>query len=225
MAELFDKDSNPITEIFDSEGNPIDEALTPGEVEQKLQEAKDEAKGEFDTEIQKLQTEKEEKETALKTAEEDLAKELDKGKNFGGLRKKTDEKEKEVETLKEELKGIKEEVAGIKTDAKKQPIAMLVDKIVGDDEELKEKIEFFLKTFVIPDDDTEEKQKERIAYAYTLAMGGQPINPLTGEAISSEGGVAPGASPVVPEKISEGAKNVAKNLGISDKDLKQNKLT
>ena len=48
VAEIFDKEGNPIEEIFDSEGNPIDETLTPEEAEAKIQEAKEENQAELD---------------------------------------------------------------------------------------------------------------------------------------------------------------------------------
>lgn len=226
MAELFDKEGNPISEVFDSEGNPLDETLTPDEVEAKINEAKEEAKGEFETETQKLQGQIDEKETALKAAEEELEKEKEKDKNFGKLRGTAAEKEKEVETLKGEVKGMKEEIEGIKVDTKKQPVTVMIKKLAGDDEELEKKIKFHYESFNVPDDDTEEKQKERITNAYTLATGGKPVNPLSGEAVSSGGGVAPGGEELESKgKLSDpGASDVGEKLGIPKESQRRHKL-
>jgi len=226
MAELFDKDGEPIVEVFDSAGNPIDETLTPEEVDQKIDEAKEEAKGEFDTEIQKLQDEKEEKETALAAAEEALGKEKEKDKNFGKLRGSTEEKEKEIGVLKEEVTGLKDKVEGIEKSAKSQPVNVMINKLAGNDEELKKKIKFYYDNFTIPEEDDEEKQKERVTNAYTLAAGGKPVNPLSGDAISSGGGVAPGGEePSSKGKLSsEEASELGEKLGISKIEQRRHKL-
>ena len=224
MVDLHDKDGNLIEEVFDSEGNLIDEALTPEEVDKKIDDAKEETKEDYQKDIDAVKEDLEEKEESLKKAEEDLEKEQEKDKNFGKLRKSTEEKEKEASGLKEEIQGLTEKIDGIEKDTKRQPVNVMIDKLADNDEELRGKIKFHYENFSIPDDDTEEKQKERVANAYTLAAGAKAENPLTGDAVSSGGGAAPGAEPEDKGKISEGAKNVAKNLGIEDKDLKKHKL-
>lgn len=225
MAELFDKSGNPISEVFDVEGNPIDEILTSDEVDKKIEEAQEEAKEDYQKDIDTFKEELNEKEEALKVAEEALAKEQEKDKNFGKLRGTTAEKEKKVEELTEQIKGLTDKITGIETETKRQPVNAMIGKLAGEDEELKKKIKFHYESFAIPEEDTEEKQKERVVNAYTLATGGKPINPLTGEAISSGGGVAPGGEePGSEGKLSEGGKEVAGKLGIEEKDLKRHKL-
>jgi len=225
MAELFDKEGNPL-EAFDIDGNPIDEALTPDEADTRIQEAKDEAQGGFETKTQELQEQLTEKEDALKKAEEDLEKEKEKDKNFGKLRGTTEEKEKEAEALKEEVKGLKDEVEGIKTAAKAQPISVMIKEAAGDDEELEKKIKFHYDNFSVPEEDTEEKQKERVKNAHILAGGGAASS-LGGNAISSGAGAAPGIkeSESGKEKLTDpGASEVGEKLGISKEEQKKNKL-
>lgn len=225
MAELFDKEGNPIEAVFDSEGNPIDETLTPDEVETKITEAKEEAQGTFDTETQKLQEQIDEKETSLKVAEEELEKEKEKGKNFGKLRQSTDEKEQEIKERKEEIKKLQERVEGVETATKEQPVTVMIKKLAGEDEELEKKIKFHYDSFAVPEEDDEEKQKERVTNAYTLATGGKPVNPLTGEAISSSGGTVPGAPVGEQGKLSDpGASNVGEKLGLTKEEQRRHKL-
>ena len=224
--ELFDKEGNPIPEVFDSQGNPLDETLTPDEVEAKIEEAKEEAKAAFEGKTEELQTKLNEKEDSLKATEEELEKERNKDKNFGKLRGKTAEKEKEAEELREEIKGLKEAVEGIRIDTKKQPVRDMISKLAEGDGELEKKINFYYESFTTPDDDTSEKQKERIANAYTLATGSRPVNPLSGDVISSSGGMTPGikGSEGKGKLSSEGASDVGEKLGVSKEDQRRNKL-
>ena len=90
--------------------------------------------------------------------------------------------------------------------------------------DLKKKIDYYYNSFTTPQDDNDEKKRERIQNAYTLAAGGKPVNPLSGDAIASGGGVAPGTEPKNEGKISEDAKKVAENMGIDEKDLRRHKL-
>ena len=77
MAELYDKSGNPIEEIYDEEGNQIDETLTSEEVDQRIQEAKDEAMSEYKSDLDSIKEELEEKKIELKFAEEALDKNPD----------------------------------------------------------------------------------------------------------------------------------------------------
>lgn len=224
--ELYDKEGNPLEDIYDQDGNPINETLTPEEVEQKIQDAKDEVAGEHQTKVEGLEADLEEKNTLLKTAEESLGKEQEKDKNFGKLRGKKEEEEGKVKDLEGVVEVLKKDIDGIKTDAKRQPVNTIINKLAGDDEELKKKIKFHYASFVVPEEDTEEKQKERIDNAYTLASGLAPTNSLSGEAVGSGGGNAPGTKEVESKgKLSSTeASELGEKMGISLKEQKRNKL-
>ena len=99
-----------------------------------------------------------------------------------------------------------------------------IKKMSGGDEELEKKVKFYYDQFATPDEDTDEKREERVKNALTLATGAKPVNPLGGSAISSAGGATPGIPAGGQDKISEGAKDVAGKLGISEKTLKKHKV-
>jgi len=222
MVEIYDKDGNPIPEVYDEEGNPIDETLTPEEVEAKIQEAKEEAKGELESEFEKLQSDLKEKEEGLLKAQEELEKEKEKEKNFGKLNKITKKKEEKVEKLEEQIANLQAEIQGVKKGSEEKSVNAMIDKIVGEDAELKKKIKFYYDSFAVPEDDTEEQKAERVKNAHILATGGQNIK-MGSDAIGTGSGQAP-EEPKNQGKLSEGARDVAYQLGIDDKELKKNKL-
>ena len=225
MGELYDKDGNLIEEVYDSEGNAIDETLSSDEIATKVDEAKEEVKGEYDGKIQEFEAKLEEKEEALRVSKEEFEKEKDKDKNFGNLRGKNDDKKKEIEILQGEVSVLKEDLKGFKESTIKQPVNAMIEKISKGDVDVKKKVQFYYDGFTVPEDDTEENQFERVANAYTLATGSKPENVLRSDVVHSGGGVAPGENLTEnKEKISEGAKGVAEGLGISDKSLKKHKL-
>ena len=220
MADLYNKEGEQIEELFDSEGNPIDNLQTPEEIEQQIQDAKDEAKADYDADTTALKDEIEEGKEALKIAQEDLAKEQEKDKNFGKVRGKAEK----VDELTETVKTLNEKLTGLEATTKSQPINTMIKEKAGGDIEMEKKIKFHYNSFTIPDEDTEELQKERVKNAIILAGGGEnPVNPLEGGVVSSGGGVAPGGpEPGESGKLSTPeAKNVGKKMGLTDKEMKE----
>ena len=220
VENLYDKDGNQIEDVYDAEGNPIDETLTPEEVEAKIQEAREEAKGEFETEIQEKEEALEEKEYALRTAQEELDKEKEKDKNFGKLRGSTKEKEERVEKLEEQIAGLSTELKTFREGTQKNVVRTTAEKMAKGDNEMADKIEHFYNQFVVPEEDNEEKRKERWQHAVQLATGSPEI---PSGAFATGGGSVPG-EPKDQGKLSEGGVEVAKQMGLDEKELRRNKL-
>ena len=89
MTEIYDKNGDPV-EVFDIDGNPVEEALTQEEVNQRIQDAKDELSADSEAKISELQEKLDEQKESLASYEEQLGKEKEKDKNFGNLRKSKD---------------------------------------------------------------------------------------------------------------------------------------
>lgn len=217
-----------MAELFDADQNPVEGAMTADEVEEKLNEQKEEIKQEFQNEINDTKDELEEKKALLETKETELAKEKEKDKNLGGARKSIEEKEKEIADLKEEMKGLNDKIDSVGQEAKSQKVDDAIDKKVGGDKELSKKVRHYYDQFKFdPAKDDQEKFNERIDNAYTLATGGQKTDPLDGKTISSGGGSAP-----VQHQQKEGGKKledprsseVAEKLGIDQKEQKEKGL-
>ena len=223
--ELFDKDNNPIEEVYDSEGKEIEEVVTGAEAKQQVEDAKEEAKADYEADTTALKEELDENKETLKIAQEDLEKEQEKDKNFGKLRGAALEKEKEVQAQKEKVEALEKKFEGLEATTKTQPINTMIKKLSGEDEELEKKIKFHYDSFTVPVEDTEELQKERIKNAVILAGGGETANPLTGGVVSSAEGVAPGGEMPIEGKLSDpAAEGIAHKMGISDQELKKAKL-
>lgn len=219
-------------ELYDKDGNIV-EALTNEEVEEKLNQAKEEVKSETQATINDLQVKLTDKETALSSAQEELEKEKGKDKNLAGQRKVIEDKVKEIDTLKTDIEKLKTDYAtrfeNIEKKGKEKMIANMIDELAGADKNLGEKIKFYHGTFR-PIDETNKKPEEiekeiqeRIKNAYTLATGGKAVSPLTPAAISSAGGATPVINPS-GEKINAEQQDLAHKLGIDDATLKKHKL-
>ena len=205
-------------ELYDSEGNPV-EALTPEEVEAKLDEAKREVEQQKEEEISQIQSEFEETvdslEQQIKEKEEEMNKLSNKDYNFKKLRESKEELEKR---LAEERSKVDEKINAIKGELTDQQITQKIKEAVGGDEELVKQTKYWLDQFKPAEG---EGIDERIQAAITLATGGKGV--LNSQAISSAGGFTP--TPQKTEgKISPEAVDVAHKMGLSDKDLKEHKL-
>jgi len=221
-----------MAEYFDKEGNPV-EALTPEEVEEKLDEIREQTKSETQAIVDDLQTKLSDKELELATLQEELAKERSKDKNLAGQRKIIEEKVKEIDTLKSEIDRIKKDYeikfTEIERKGKERMIMNMIGELAGSDKNLADKIKFYYDTFR-PIDETNKKPEEiekeiqeRIKNAYILATGGRVSRPLTPEIISSAGGATPIINPS-GEKLNPELQDLAHKLGISDAELKKHKL-
>jgi len=211
--------------IYDANGQPVEGVLSKEEVEE-LQKSIEETKA---AEIQAIKDEAAEErarlEEELNNAKEALTKVDDKNLNFKNLReaKKTaEEKLVELETqMTDKLKELENKLTATSEKAK---VDILIDKMVGDDDELKKKVKFHYDNFKDSPKD-EDELKERITNSYILATGSKPSDDLPAGAVSSGGGTPPKPEmPLTGKLESEESKEVAKNLGISDDDLKKHKL-
>ena len=221
-----------MAELFDKEGNPV-EALTPEEVEAKLDEIREQTKTESQGVIDDLQTKLSDKESELATAQEELTKERSKDKNLAGQRKVIENKAKEIETLKADVDKIKKDYetkfTEIERKGKERMVTNMIDELSGSDKNLRDKVKFYYDTFRPIDEtnkkpeDIEKEIQERIKNAYTLATGGRASRPLTPEIISSAGGATPVINPS-EEKINPEQQDLAHKLGIDDQTLKKHKL-
>jgi DNA repair exonuclease SbcCD ATPase subunit len=206
----------------DKDGNTV-EALTPAEVEEKLAdvraEAIDEANADRQAEIDDLNTQLAEKETALAT-------EKAKDKNLSGQRTVIKDREEEIAGLKKTIEEVKadtsKKIDEIGASAKKKVVEDMIGNLVGDEKELKDKVQFFYDSFK-GEPATEDERKQRINQAYILATGGRPANPFSASVISAQGGI-PQTKMQTEGKLSPGVENVAHNLGIDDQELKKYNL-
>lgn len=218
-------------ELFDKDGNIVENAMSPEDVETKLEEEREKTRQEVEEEANKqleeykksTDEEMEELQKQLDGKEEELTKEKDKEKNFGALRGKNKEDKEKIDSLEQEIKDIKTSIEETKTKVSDEAIDMAIGKLAGDDKELAEKVKFYYKTFSGEPKDKEEFLK-RIENSYVLATGGKPTNPITGEVISSAGGSLPPTVNPSGEKLSEKGKEAAKDMGISDQELAKHKL-
>jgi F0F1-type ATP synthase membrane subunit b/b' len=133
-------------ELFDKDGNLV-EALTPEEVEARLNEIKEQTRVEIQETIESLQTQLNDKEAELKIAQEELIKEKSKDKNLAGQRKVIEEKVKEIETLKADVDKIKNDYEAkfmeIERRGRERMITNMIDELAGNDKNLADKIKFY----------------------------------------------------------------------------------
>jgi hypothetical protein len=194
-------------ELFDQDGNIV-EAFTKEELDQQLIEAKSE-----------LETKIAEQEKIINEKEEALGKEGDKENNFVKLRKAKETAEKQLEAMKTELEG---KISEVKSEVSKRDFENAVAQLAGDDEDAKSKIKFHYDNFKgDPKDDKE--RAERLENAFILATGSKPLRSVPGSIVSTGSPYIPPASKT-QGKISEGAKTLAGNLGLTEEDLKKHKL-
>lgn len=225
MPELYDKNGDPV-EVYDEEGNPLDEVLSPDEVEEKINEAKEEIqeelKGSTEEETQILKERLDDKIAELEETKENLQKEQGKDKNFSRLRGKTEDREKEITELQGVIKDLTEKVEKIDQSGEERNVNLKIATAVKGDEELTKKVKFFYDQFNgSPKDDNEVQ--ERIKNSIILATGAKGEDVLSGDVVSFGGG-STGQGTTKTGKISEESKGLAGKLGIEDRELKRHKL-
>jgi len=217
-----------MAQLFNEEGKLV-EAYTPEEVEEKLnevrQQAIEEATASKQEEIDDLLLQLKEKESEIEKAYSELEKEKSKDKNLIGQRKIIEEKERKVEELEKglaEMKSLMEQkINEIELKSKERVISDMINNLAGDNKDLAEKIRFFYDQF--KGEPVDEKQiQERIHNSYILATGAKTVSPISSTVISSAVGM-----PQIntnKEKISSELQDLARKMGISDQELKKNKL-
>jgi predicted RNase H-like nuclease (RuvC/YqgF family) len=217
MAKLYDKDGNEI------------EAFTREEIDQTVQQERETAVAEANAlreeEIANLMTEKEKLEDERLKLETTLEGMKDKDRNFGKVRGQVEAKDKEIEEMKTRLKAIEEgsnkKIEEIETARMREVRDEEIKALAGGDVELAKKLNFYYDSFT-GTAKTKEEIKARMSNALLLATGGKVKASLTGEVISSGGGVQIPMSVQPQGKLSNPeVKDVAHKLGISDKDLAQ----
>lgn len=208
-----------MSEFIDKEGNLV-EAFTSEELSKQVEEAKKQAGEATKEELETLQAHITDLEEQIKTKEEEISKVGSKDYNFRQL--ETAKKASEAELVK--LRGeIDLKISSVKEEFVSKKLDDLITIVAGGAPEVIEKVKFHYKSFT-GTPATDEEMKKRVESAFLLATGSKPANPLTGNIISSSGGYVPPTSGAPKGKISEGAKEVAHNLGLSDDELKDQGL-
>lgn len=170
------------TNITLEDGSTI-EAYTPEEVEEIKNQATEEQRAEIEA-----------KEAELAKANEELEKFRGKDLNFGNLRSQKEAAEAQVKEL---TKGLDERIKAAQEETRKEILeSVLADhknetlkSLVGEDEELKKKVELHYNRLTDPAT-TKEEITKKLSDAYFLATKPEGENALTTSVISS-GGVAP----------------------------------
>jgi len=192
--------------LFDESGDEIKGALTPEEVDAKLEENTKEAiakAGELETKL------KESKEKLDELSKKDI--------NFEKVRT-------HVKTLEEELKGLKGKEAEIEKETVDAKIDTAIKGYTGDDKELFDKVKAKVER-VKGKATTEEEIKEIVRDAFTLATGSAPVDAISGGAATFGGGSAPlGGEDTIGKLDSPEATDVARKLGITNEELKRHGL-
>jgi chromosome segregation ATPase len=220
---------------IDDKGNTV-EAFSPEEVEEKLNEVREQTKEEIGSakqeEIDDLNVQISDKEESLKMAKEDLEKEKSKDKNLSGQRGIIQAKEKEIEEIKkgmEELKKTTEEkLSSLERKEKDNMVVGMIAELAGTNKEMTEKVKFYYDNFK-PIDETGKKKEDiekeistRVQNAYLLAVGTMPRVQFSGPIISGAGGT-PMINPT-GEKLSPELHDLAGKMGINQDELKKHKL-
>lgn len=198
-----------MAKYYDEEGNEV-EAIDATEVEVKTKEAVEKYKAENPT--TKLEDAIKEKDEQLNAVKSELEKLSSKDFNFKQLResaKKIEEeknaKETELEKLKTELSEKISKIEGtINTNKKTE----LVTKLVGDDDELKKKIDYYYDRV-----SGEQDVQKRIEMAYFLATKTEAPSSF----ISSAGA----GNIKVKSDLTIEQKSLASKLGLSEDDFKK----
>jgi len=198
-----------MVEAFDDSGNPIEGVLSPEEVEEKITEAKEEAKTAFETEKTELKTK-------IEKLDEELETEKGKDKNFGKLRDKKDEAETKLTELE---KKFEDKFGNLAKQIDENKLDEKIKVVAGGDDKLADKIKYYFNSFAGVPEKPEDFDK-RMADSLKLAKGESSGTP--GNVIATGGdGVVKSES---RGKVSEGASDVGKNLGLSDKEMKDSGL-
>lgn len=194
---------------FDEEGKEVEGVLSPEEVEaQKTQALEDYKKDNPGDEAIKTQ---------LQETQDELAKELDKEKNFSRLREKAKAAGVELEERDEKFSKLEEdtrnEIAQIRNEVLS---SKRTDKIneLSDDIEERKLIKYHLDRLSKSDDDAEAFDKN-LGDAYFLATKQEMQVP---DYISSAG-----AGNTKNEEVAQSEKELGDNLGITEEDRKKYK--
>ena len=99
--------------LFNEEQEEVEGALTPEEVQEKIDEAKAEAEATVQEKVDKLESDLEDNKTILNEAIEEAEKEKEKAKNFSKVRGKVDEKDARIKELEEKHEKITERIEEI----------------------------------------------------------------------------------------------------------------
>jgi DNA repair exonuclease SbcCD ATPase subunit len=217
-----------MTQLFDEHAQMV-EAFTPEEVEQKLNEAREMAIEETNKlrqeEVDDLSLQIESKDRELEQAKQELEVEKSKDKNLAGQGRIIRDKEKKIDELEINYKKLEEKldqrINDVEVKSREKMVNSMINELSGNDKDMTNKIKFYFDSFKgEPADDNEIQQ--RIQNAYVLATGAKPTSPLSGAVLSSSGGM-----PVINpsgEKLSDAGKAAARDLGITDQELKKYKL-
>lgn len=210
--------------VKDDNGNDV-EVYTADEMNNQINQVKEDVTKQVTEQLQPTLDALQDK---YNDAMNDLQKEKEKDKNFGNVRQIASEKEKEAEKAKADLETFKKEmndkIESVRNESKSGVIDGMLDKLSGGNKELKDKIKYHYDSFAGTPESL-AKIEERITNAYILATGNKIQSPLNSAVLSNAGG---GGQPPVfnpsGEKLGSEAVELAKKLGISEKELKDNKL-
>lgn len=195
---------------YDAEGNEV-EAISAEEVEAQKAEAIETYKTEHpDEDIEVLQKQIEEKEEEVNIAKEELEKLGKKDFNFQKLREQNKTQESELDKLKTEMsEKLDQAITNLAGDKK----ADIINSLVGDDEELKKKVEFHYDR-IKDEAKTKDEIQSKVNDAYFLATRQEAP---TGNYVSSAGA----GNVKNEEQITPGEKEIGDALGITDEDRKK----
>ena len=216
--------------LFNDKGEEIEGAMTPDEVEAKIEEATTKIRDEAIQDLEEFSNEKEEEMKSILEEKEGLEEKLKiletkDTKGFQNLRQKKDE---QIEALTEQIKGLATKLEGFEETTKqkvKNEVDDIINKLAKGDEELVGKIKDEFGQFADPVDVTDRNKK--ITKAYKLATGQSDADDVLSGDIVASGGLTPttpkaGAGGKLQD---EASKDVAKNLGITDQEMSKHGLT
>ena len=211
--------------LFNENGNEVEGSMTSEEIEDLIQEKKEE----LDVSNQKAINELEEThqktltdlQTEISNKEEELEKEKNKEKNFGSLRNKGKEKDEAISKLTDEVNQLKssfeEKISEVKTGSIQEKISEQIVKLAGDNKELKDKINVHLQAFKVPEN-IEEALKQ-VDNAFILSSDNKASSIINSKIISSAGDID------IPDKSKgitpEGKEFSKKQFGLTDQDFEK----
>lgn len=191
--------------LIEKDGQQI-EVFTQEELNQKIEEEKSKIP-DGRAEIDKLKSD-------LAKKEEELKKVGDKDYNFSELRKSK-------EDLEAKLKEVEDKQKEFISSSNNKEILNKISNISNGDKELEKKIRFHFDRIVdVPKND--EELAKKVADAYVLAVG-ESSNSKILDAISSHGAPINSQNSGKGGELTQDVMNVAKNLGITDKDVEEAK--
>ncbi len=212
-----------MAELYDGEGNLVDGALTPEEVQAKL----DETKSEVAQEAEELKSELEDAKTQLAEKEAELGKVSKEKPNWQKVR---EGKSAEMDELKKTITDLSAKITEVTTGGEKKSIGSAIATMAQGNKDLADKIKFHFEQFAPIEAKTEEekaqKLEERLNSAYILATGGA-AKPRTNNAnaFGGGGGGQPAFQQQKQGKFEDAsAAEVARKLGLSEEDMKEHDL-